>query len=134
MFRAVDYPDENLMALYIGGTVTKADYEAIVPNLNQKVAKYDKLNVYLEYQGIEDITLKALWEELKQDVQHFTDFNRAAVVSADNALIKAGAAIGSAVTPATIKHFTPDQKQQAMQWVRGDQAVPNPRTTEVYSA
>ena len=134
MFRAVDYPDENLMALYIGGTVTKTDYEAIVPDLNRKVAKYGKLNVYLEYQGIEDITLQALWEELKQDVQHFTDFNRAAVVSTDNTLVKAGAALGSAVTPADIRHFSPDQQQQALQWVRGDQAVPNPRTTEVYSA
>lgn len=134
MFRAVNYPDENLVALYMGGTLTKADYKAIVPTLNQKVAHYGKLNVYLEYQGVDDVTLKALWEELKQDVKHFTDFNRAAVVSADNALVKAGAAIGSAISPTEIKHFTPNEKQQALQWARGADAVADPHTSEFYSS
>jgi len=134
MFRAVDYPDENLLALYIGGTLTKADYQGVVPTLEKKVQQYGKVNVYLEYQGVEDVTLKALWEELKQDVKHLTDFNRAAVVSADTTLVKAGAAIGSAVTATDIKHFNPDEKAVALQWVRGENAVAAPRTVDVYSS
>ncbi|MBO3271027.1 STAS/SEC14 domain-containing protein [Hymenobacter defluvii] len=134
MFRAVDYPDENLLALYIGGMLTKADYQGVVPTLEKKVQQYGKVNAYLEYQGIEDVTLKALWEELKEDVKHFTSFNRVAVVSNDNTLVKAGAALSSVITPSDVKHFNPDEKTVALQWVRGENAVASPRTVDVYSS
>jgi hypothetical protein len=67
------------------------------------------------------------------DVKHFADFNRAAVVSDNSALLKTAASVGSALTPAEIKHFPTEQKAEALQWALG--AAPGEAVTkQVYAA
>jgi len=45
VFNVVDYPDQNLLSFAMSGKLTKADYDALVPTLNQKVARRGKVNV-----------------------------------------------------------------------------------------
>ncbi|RZK34098.1 MAG: STAS/SEC14 domain-containing protein [Hymenobacter sp.] len=119
MFTVIDYPDQNLLSFTIAGTLTKEDYNSVVPILSAKVQHFGKVNVYLEIGEMDAVTLPALWEEVKQDAKHFADFNRTAVVSADSLLLKAAAAVAGTVTPAEVKHFAPDQKAEALQWAFG---------------
>ena len=119
MFNAVDYPDQNLLSFTLAGKLTKEDYASVVPTLDAKVQRFGKVNVYLEIGDLDAITLPALWKEIKEDVQHFNDFNRAAVVSGDSTLLQAAAAITDTVTPAEVKHFTADQKAEALRWALG---------------
>jgi hypothetical protein len=133
MFTAIDYPEQNLLSFTMSGQITKADYAAVVPILEAKVQRWGKVNVYLEVGNLDAMTLPALWQEIKQDVKHFTDFNRAAVVSDNSALLKAAASVGSALTPAEIKHFPTEQKAEALQWALG--AAPGEAVTkQVYAA
>lgn len=119
MFNAVDYPAQNLLSFTIAGQLTKADYAGVVPTLDAKVKRWGKVNVYLEIGEMDAVTLPALWEEIKQDAQHFNDFNRAAIVSDASLLLKAAAAVTSTFTPAEVKHFTNDQKAEALRWALG---------------
>lgn len=119
MFNATDYPDQNLLRFTLAGKLTKADYEAIIPTLEEKVKRWGKVNVYLEVGDLDALTLPALWEEIKQDVKHFNDFNRAAVVSDSSALLQAAAAVTSTITPAEVKHFPTAQKAEALRWALG---------------
>ena len=119
MFNAVDYPAQNLLSFTIAGQLTKADYAGVEPTLAAKVKRWGKVNVYLEIGEMDAITLPALWEEIKQDAKHFTDFNRAAIVSDGSLLLKAAAAVTSTFTPAEVKHFTADQKAEALRWALG---------------
>lgn len=119
MFNAIDYPTQNLLSFTIAGNLTKEDYAGVEPTLAAKVKRYGKVNVYLEVGEMDDVTLPALWEEIKQDAKHFTDFNRAAIVSDGNALLKAAAAITNTLTPAEVKHFTADRKVEALRWALG---------------
>lgn len=133
MFTVVDYPDQNLLSLSMAGKLTKADYEHVIPTLDAKVQRWGKVNVYLEVGDLDTMTLPALWEEIKQDAKHLADFNRAAVVSQGNALLKAAASAASTITPAEVKHFTPDQKADALRWALG--ADPSQLATQqVYQA
>lgn len=119
MFNAIDYPDQNLLSFTIAGKLTKEDYASVVPILNAKVERFGKVNVYLEVASLDAVTLPAFWEEIKLDAQHFDDFNRAAVVSDDSTLLKAATTITNTVTPAEVKHFTSDQKVEALRWALG---------------
>ena len=119
MFTATDYPDQNLLKFTIAGKLTKADYESVVPILNAKVQQFNKVNVYLELSELDAITLPAMWEEAKQDIKHFADFNRAAVVSSNSVLLQAAAAVAGTITPAEVKHFDADQQAEALAWALG---------------
>lgn len=119
MFTAVDYPDQNLLKFTIADKLAKADYAGVVPILEAKVQRWGKVNVYLEIGEMDAMTLPALWEEAKQDIKHFADFNRAAVVSDESFLLKAASAVAGTVTPAEVKHFAPGQQAEALQWALG---------------
>ncbi|MGI4833460.1 MAG: STAS/SEC14 domain-containing protein [Janthinobacterium lividum] len=119
MFTAIDYPNQNLLKLAIAGKLTKADYEGVVPILNAKVAQFGKVNVCLEIGGLDAMTLPAIWKEAKQDIKHFNDFNRAAVVSDNSLLLQAASAVVGSITPAQVKHFDAGQKAEALQWALG---------------
>lgn len=119
MFTATDYPDQNLLKFTIAGKLTKDDYNSVVPILNAKVQRYGKVNVYLEIGGLDTMTLPAIWEEAKQDIKHFDDFNRAAVVSDNSVLLQAAAAVAGTITPAEVKHFDANQKAEALAWALG---------------
>lgn len=60
MFKAVDYPEQNLLSFTIAGRLTQADYAAVVPVLNDKVQRWGKVNVYLEVADLDAVTLPAL--------------------------------------------------------------------------
>ncbi|UYZ59897.1 SpoIIAA family protein [Hymenobacter latericus] len=119
MLRAVDHPDHNLLTFIINGPISRADYDQVVPVLEQKIARWNKVNVCVEVRHFDGISLRALWEEIRQDIKHYKDFNRVAVITEDSALVNAAVGLGTSLTPALIKHFTPQQKQSAEDWARG---------------
>ncbi len=134
MFKATDYPDQNLLSFTMAGQLTKADYAAVVPTLTEKVRRWGKVNVYLEIGDMNAITPTALWEEFKQDIKHFNDFNRAAVVSDDSLLLKAAAALTSTFTPAEVKHFPTAEKAEALRWALGSAPTAKEVTNPFYSS
>lgn len=119
MFNAVDYPAQNLLRFTIAGQLTQADYAGVVPTLDAKVKRWGKVNVCLEIGEMDAITLPALWEELKQDAQHFNDFNRAAIIGDGSLLLKAAAAVTGTFTPAEVRHFPAGQQVEALRWALG---------------
>lgn len=95
--------------------------------------RWGKVNVYLQIDNLDLVTLPALWEEFKQDVKHFNDFNRAAVVSDNSLLLKAAAAVTTTITPAEVKHFPLEEKPDALRWALG--ANPgSDATKDIYSS
>jgi len=79
------------------------------------------------------MTLPAMWEEFRQDIKHFSDFNRAAVVSDNSTLLKAASALTNTLTPAEVKHFSMAEKAEALRWALG--ADPGSDVTkQIYSS
>jgi len=121
MFHASDNPEQNLLTLFVDGTLTKADYDAAVPTLEQKIARWGKINVYLEVRSLDMMTLPALWQDIKQDVKHYNDFKRVAVASDNNTLIQGLAAASNLLAPMQVRHFPLAQKEEAILWALGSE-------------
>ncbi|MER2996138.1 STAS/SEC14 domain-containing protein [Pontibacter populi] len=117
MLELLEESKGDLVAFRISGHVDKNDYDIMLPILEEKIKQYGKINVYAEMQDVEDFTLKALWEDLKFDFRHSADFSKAAFVGEQKWLDWLTIA-ASPFTPAKVKHFTLDQRQQALDWIQ----------------
>lgn len=117
MLQLLEESKGDLVAFRISGHVDKNDYDIMLPILEEKIKQYGKINVYAEMQEIEDYTLQALWEDLKFDFRHAADFNKAALVGEQKWLDWLTIA-ASPFTSATVKHFTLDQRLQALAWIQ----------------
>jgi hypothetical protein len=116
MFDTINYPEQNLLSLTISGTLEKEHYNAIIPMLEEKIARWGRINLYLDVRSFNYITATALWEDIKMDVKHWRDFNRVAITSDDSNLLKAATALATMVSPAEVHHFPLEQKEQALHW------------------
>ncbi|WP_162428659.1 SpoIIAA family protein [Pontibacter pudoricolor] len=117
MLELLEESKGDLVAFRISGHVDKNDYDIMLPILEEKIKMYGKINVYAEMQEVEDFTLKALWEDLKFDFRHASDFSKAALVGEQKWLDWLIVA-ASPFTSATVKHFTLEQRQQALDWIQ----------------
>ncbi len=105
----------------LSGHVDRRDYDKMLPTLEAKIKQYGKLNLYAEVHQVEEYTLRALWEDLKFDVRHLTDFRRVAIVG-DKKWMHWATGMAAAFTTAELKYFEPGQKVQALNWLRNVEA------------
>lgn len=117
MLQLLEESKEDLVALSLSGPVDRQDYDIMLPVLEEKIKQYEKINVYAEMQEVEDISLRALWEDLKFDFRHAADFKKVAIIG-DRKWLDWLTVMASPFTTAKIKYFEPHQKAQAMEWVK----------------
>ena len=103
------------------GEVTAGDYErVIVPDLEGVFSLHEK--VRLLYHFAEDFTgfeTRAMWDDAKLGLRHFSGFERVAVVSDVGWLTRAMPAI-SAVMPGTFRAYPNAQMAEARAWLLED--------------
>jgi len=121
MLQLLEESKGDLVALRISGHVDINDYDVMLPVLEEKIKQYGKISVYAELQELEDISFKALWQDLKFDFKHASDFKKAALVGEQKWLDWLTIA-ASPFTTAKVKHFTLEQRQQALDWVQSPEA------------
>ena len=117
MLQLLEETKGDLVALRVSGHGDRNDYEIMLPLLEEMIKLYCKICVYAELQDLEDISFKALWEDLKFDFKHAADFKKAALVGEQNWLDWLVIA-SSPFTSAKVKHFTLDQRLQALDWIQ----------------
>lgn len=89
--------------------------------------RHSTVHVFVETRGIEGIALSGLPSYVARAMPLFGKlgrFGRVAVV-ADQAWIRVGTRIESAILPfITNRTFLPEQRGEALAWVKGEGAVP----------
>ncbi len=113
------FPD-NVLAVVCHGRITKGDYETvIVPAVLDALKSHDKLRLYYEtasdFGGIEP---GAVWEDFMVGVEHFTRWERIALVS-DVDWIKHTMHFFSFLMPGMMKIFSNAQAAEARAWIAG---------------
>ncbi|MDA3914025.1 STAS/SEC14 domain-containing protein [Oleiagrimonas sp.] len=100
------------------GEVTAEDYESvIVPDIEAVFTLNDK--VRLLYHFAEDFTgfeSRALWDDAKLGLRHFTGFERVAVVADVEWMRQAVPALG-ALMPGDFRAFRANQLDAARSWI-----------------
>ena len=112
-----DFPP-HVAAYKAVGTVEKEEYEQIVmARVNEVAAAYGKINflVLLET-DMQNYTLPAFIDYLKISFQHFSRWNRMAIVTDQKWVEKAYDAL-SYLVPGVINGFEIKQFEEAKEWV-----------------
>lgn len=117
MIQVLEESKDDLVAFRISGHIDKRDYEIMLPLLEEKIKQHGKIRVYAEVYEVEDYSLKALWEDIKFDFKHASDFSRAAVVG-DRKWLDWLTMIAKPFTSAEVKYFDFTQRDQAWAWIK----------------
>ena len=114
-----DFPD-NVLAFVCHGRITKDDYEKVlVPAVLEALKRHDKLRLYYETAGdFGGIDPGAVWEDFMVGMEHFTRWERIAVVT-DVDWIQHTMRFFSFLMPAQMKIFSPADAAAARAWIAG---------------
>lgn len=107
----------DLVAVRLWGTVTRHDYDTMLPIMEEKINRHGKINVLAEIGELEDFSIMALWQEVKFDLKHLADFRRVAVVANQKWLDRLST-FSNLLTPAQVRYFLPNEKEAALTWVK----------------
>jgi SpoIIAA-like len=110
---------KSVVALKCRGHVTKADYESVlIPTVKKALKENDKVRLYYEIgHDFEGIDPGAVWEDFKVGMEHFTRWERIAVVT-DVDWIKHTMGIFRFVMPGDMKVFPTTSAAEARAWIK----------------
>ncbi len=110
----------NMVGFMADGEVTADDFDSVKKEVSQLVEKTDKLNYLLFLDNSpKDFTAGAWLQDALLGIQNITKWNRAAIVSDSEGVIKFTDAF-SKVMPGEFKGFAKTEYEQAVTWVSGD--------------
>ena len=117
MIQAIDFPSDKIIGLHLTGDITEADIKPWAALLDQKTQQPAKLRVYIEYDNVNMVTLRAAIADLKFDLSHLSDFEKAALV-ADQTWTNLPTAVANFLPNLEAKQFSTAEKEQARQWIQ----------------
>ena len=116
MFRILETDVESVIELEVKGDVTKEDYEKLEEAIKQKLDQTKSVNLLCKITELSSVTAEAIIKDFKFGVKHYNDIEKMAVVSSKN-WVQWMSKLG-AVLPVKLKHFEPNQIDEAWQWVK----------------
>jgi SpoIIAA-like len=115
--RITGLPD-NVLGIKAHGEVTGADYESVlIPAVEEMLAQRKSIR-FLYHLGDEftGFDAKALWDDAKVGLQHFTSWERIAVVT-DLLWIRTAVKLFGIAMPGDVRVFSISDSTQARQWL-----------------
>ena len=108
----------NVVAFVCRGRVTKADYDKVlIPAVERALKSHDKVRLYYEtasdFGGIDP---GAFWADFRVGVEHFTRWERMAVVT-DVEWIKNTISVFGFLMPGELRLFPAAEAAQAREWI-----------------
>jgi SpoIIAA-like len=111
------FPD-GVVALRCRGHVTRNDYDTVlIPTVEKALKARDKVRLYYEIDpDFTAIDPAAVWEDFKVGMEHFSRWERVAVVT-DVDWIKHTMQIFSFLMPGDMKVFPTTEAERARAWI-----------------
>ena len=108
----------HVAAYRASGEVHKEEYERVVMSrVDEVAAQYGKINFLVRLEtGMEEYSLAAFLDYLKVSFEHFTRWNRMAIVS-DQKWVRKIYDVLSPLVPGTIETYELKEYETAKQWV-----------------
>lgn len=127
---------DDVVILSMSGRLEKGDVDQAMRRLDAAFKKGGKVHLFVEVQGFSGMPADAWWSDLGQGFHYLTrlkQFGRIAIVS-DQSWIRIASRIESALLPfVTYEVYTPDQREHALAWVKGEVSAPRPETLRIIS-
>lgn len=119
----IEFPPapDHVFAVRVTGTLDADEYDTLVAALEAKLARHDRVGVYADLTGFDDITLRAGAKDLRYSFSKLFQlkrFPREAVVT-DKEWIRSLARMADPILPVEIKAFDPAGRETALAWAGG---------------
>jgi hypothetical protein len=108
--------DGKIVHVRASGKLTAEDYERLVPEFEDLVARHDKLRLFFEMEDFEGWKTAALWEDTKLAFKHFQSIERIAMVG-EKRWQEGMATFCKPFTSADIRYFEHHEKDDAWEWI-----------------
>lgn len=116
MIQILEQTEGKVIATRATEKLTQTDYNKLLPLLNDKLRKHQKIRWYFEMKNFNGWELKALWEEIKFDAKHANDFDKIAMVG-EKKWEEWMTDLMKAFTSAEVKYFSDAEKEEAIKWI-----------------
>ncbi len=117
MIELIDIPSPRAVGAKISGKIEKSDLDQIIAAIEKKLQKVDKLGIYVELESFGGISFDALADDVKFGLANLNRFDKKAVVSAEEWVEKTAEFVDKIFSGIEIRHFSPEQKEEAKKWV-----------------
>ncbi len=120
MIEVLDRSSDKVLGLQINGKLMHADYEKFIPMLEKMIADHGKIRCLCVMHDCQGIELRAIWDELKFDIQHCGKIEKCAVVghgSLENWMTNL---CNWCFPNATFKFFEEADLDRAWEWIEAD--------------
>jgi hypothetical protein len=111
---------DDVVALTVRGEITGADMDAVISRLEERLARHEKVHVFVEARALDGVALSDLGAQLPRALPmagQLARFGRVAVV-ADQSWVRVGSRLESALLPFVgYRVFKPEQRTEALAWV-----------------
>ncbi len=119
MFTVVEGLPDGVIGVEAKNEVTAEDYTSVLDPLIAKALESGKVRLlYVVGPELEGYTGGAAWQDAKLGFEHFTSFERVAVVTDREGLEAAVKAVGW-MMPGEVKVFGNDHRADAVTWLAG---------------
>lgn len=109
-------PNDRVVAFKVDGELTTEDMKTLIDRFQSIVDRDERVLLYLDMQGYEGWEFGAATEKLKHIGMLWKAFDKYAIVG-DTRWMEIWVKIVDPLTPQQIKHFTPDEVDDAWAWL-----------------
>ena len=117
-----EVPGSRVVEITVDGPISRAAFEEIAGKLEARIALHGKVRLLEEIRRLDGIDPTTFWDDLKFSLRHLNDFSRCAVVT-DRRWIEWFAKAVDPFVACEIRHFPPEQIDDARRWLREDLAA-----------
>ncbi|WP_031435213.1 SpoIIAA family protein [Methylomarinum vadi] len=118
MIELIPNDSPKILGFKLTGTLHDEDYQAFIPVVEKTLAKAEgEVSLLAKFEDFHGWDLNAAWDDLKFGVQHYSDFDRIALVG-DKQWEEWMARLCKPFTQATVKYFDISDEEAAWAWLR----------------
>jgi len=108
----------KVLEVQVSGKLSHEDYQQFVPEFERLIKEHGKISVLFEMSDFHGWAAKALWDDIKFDMKHFSHIERIAMVG-DTKWEKGMSVFCRPFTTAKVRYFETTALEEARGWVKG---------------
>ena len=118
MLEIIDVPADHVIGLQMDGKINQDDMNKALNPIQSVLKVNDTVNIYLEIESFNGISLGAIYSELTTAIPNAHRFKKEAIVS-DQTSLKKWVQLGNRFWwNGEAKFFTTQERQKALDWIQ----------------
>ncbi len=107
---------EGMVAVRITNTISQKDYEALIAEIEKKIAQFGKINFYLEIREGVRWNAKSFWSDMNFNLKHAQDIRKVAFVG-DNQFEEKIIELIRPLQNSNMRWYPYPERKEALSWL-----------------